>query len=133
MSGVMTRRQNSMDQIKFNIIFRKPEYPVIVISANKLYSAFNINRLAKKCVSSVPIENKSYIQVIDSKGSEFWYSPKNYVLSPGFAFKKWTKKMIVETFNNSTNAKDKSQKYSMKSLSNKRLEKIIRDICEMLN
>ena len=121
-----------MDQIKFNIILREPKYPVIVVSDNRLYSAFNIKQLAKSCISSVPIENNSYIQVIDSTGSEFWYSPENYVLSPGFSFKKWTKKRIIEAFNNSANAKDPLQEYSMKSLSSKRLEKIIRDICEML-
>jgi hypothetical protein len=121
-----------MEQIEFTIIFRKPKYPVIVVSANRLYSAFNIGQLAQGCISSVPIRNVSYIQVIDSTGSEFWYSPENYVLSPGFVFKKWTKKRIIEAFNNSTNAKDILQEYSMKSLSSKRLEEIIRDICEIL-
>ena len=121
-----------MNEIEFNIMWRKPKYPLIVVSDKRLYSAFDIKQLAKSCISSVPIENKSYIQVIDSTGSEFWYSPENYVLSPGFSLKKWTKKRIVESFNNSANAKDSLQEYSKKSLSSKRLEKIIRDICELL-
>ncbi|MEA3429543.1 MAG: hypothetical protein U9Q84_10140 [Thermodesulfobacteriota bacterium] len=121
-----------MSQIKFNIILRKPKYPVIVVSNDRLYSAFNIKQLAKTCISSMPIENKTIIQVVDSTGEEFWYSPKQYILSPGFSFKKWTKKRIIEAFNSSKNAKDSIQEYSMKSLSSKRLEKIIRDICEML-
>ncbi len=121
-----------MSQIEFNIILRKPKYPVIVVSNEKLYSAFNIKQLAKSCISSLPIENKTIIQVVDSTGEEFWYSPEQYILSPGFSFKKWTKKRIIEAFNNSKNAKDSTQEYSMKSLSSKRLEKIIRDICEML-
>ncbi|MEA3414946.1 MAG: hypothetical protein U9R02_02145 [Thermodesulfobacteriota bacterium] len=121
-----------MSQIKFNIILRNPKYPVIVVSNDRLYSAFNIKQLAKSCISSMPIENKTIIQVVDSTGEEFWYSPEQYVLSPGFSFKKWTKKRIIEAFNSSKNAKDSMQEYSMKSLSSKRLEKIIRDICEML-
>jgi len=121
-----------MSQIEFNIILRKPKYPVIVVSNEKLYSAFNVKQLAKSCISSLPIENKTIIQVVDSTGEEFWYSPEQYILSPGFSFKKWTKKRIIEAFNNSKNAKDSTQEYSMKSLSSKRLEKIIRDICEML-
>ena len=121
-----------MSQIEFNIILRKPKYPVIVVSNDKLYSAFNIKQLAKSCISSMPIENKTTIQVVDSTGEEFWYSPEQYILSPGFSFKKWTKKQIIEAFNSSKNAKDSMQEYSMKSLSSKRLEKIIRDICEML-
>ena len=121
-----------MDQIEFNIIMRKPKYPVIVLSAERLYSAFNIKQLAKSCISSVPIEGKNIIQVIDSTGEEFWYSPEHYVLSPGFSFKRWTKKLLIETFNSSSNAKVSKQEYSAKSLSTKRLEKIIRDICELL-
>ena len=121
-----------MSQIKFNIILRKPKYPVIVVSNDRLYSAFNIKQLAKSCISSMPIENETIIQVVDSTGEEFWYSPEQYVLSPGFSFKKWTKKRIIEAFNSSKNAKYSMQEYSMKSLSSKRLEKIIRDICEML-
>ena len=121
-----------MSQIEFNIILRKPKYPVVVVSNDRLYSAFNIKQLAKSCISSMPIENKTIIQVVDSTGEEFWYSPEQYVLSPGFSFKKWTKKRIIEAFNSSKNAKYSTQEYSMKSLSSKRLEKIIRDICEML-
>ena len=121
-----------MDQIEFNIIMRKPKYPVIVLSAERLYSAFNIKQLAKSCISSVPIDGKNIIQVIDLTGEEFWYSPEHFVLSPGFSFKRWTKKLLIETFNSSSNAKDSKQEYSAKSLSSKRLEKIIRDICELL-
>jgi len=121
-----------MEKIEFNIVFRKPKFPVLVVSDKKLFSAFNIKQLARSCMSSMPIENKNYIQVIDSTGEEFWYSPDQYVLSPGFAFKRWTKKRIVETFNSSTNALELMQKYSIKSLSNKRLDKIIRDICKLL-
>lgn len=121
-----------MGKIEFNIVFRKPKYPVLVVSDKELFSAFNIKQLARRCMSSMPIENKNYIQVVDSTGEEFWYSPDQNVLSPGFAFKRWTKKRIVEAFNSSTNALKLKQEYSIKSLSNKRLDKIVRDICELL-
>ena len=121
-----------MEKIEFNIIMRKPKYPVIILSAERLYSAFNIKQLAKNCVFSTPVEGKKYIQVIDSTGEEFWYSPDQCVLSPGFSFKKWTKKQLIEIFNCSSNAKVSMQEYSMKSLSAKRLEKIVGDISELL-
>ena len=111
---------------------RKPKYPVIIISKEKLYSAFDIEQLAKNCVSSLPVDDRSIVQVIDSSGEEFWYSPEQYVLSLGFAFKKWTKKQLIEMFNNSSNANISNHEYSTKSLSGKRLEKIINDICELL-
>ena len=121
-----------MEKGEFNIVFRKPQYPVLVVSDKKLFSAFNMKQLARSCMSSIPIEDKNYIQVIDSTGEEFWYSPDQNVLSPGFAFKRWSKKRIVEAFNSNTNALELKQEYSIKSLSNKRLDKIVRDICELL-
>jgi len=121
-----------MDKTKFNIIMRKPKYPVIVISDEKLYSAFNIKQLAEGCICSVPIGAESFVRVVDSAGEEFWYSPDHYVLSPGFTFKKWTKKKLIDTYNCSSNAKESMREYSTKSLSSKRLEKIIGDICELL-
>jgi len=121
-----------MSQIEFRIIFRKPKYPVIVVSAERLYSAYNIKQLATFCISATPVDNKEIIQVIDFTGKEFWYSPKLYALSPGFSRKKWTKKRLIETYNGSTNAKDTNQEYPMKSLSAKRFDKIFRDLCKLL-
>lgn len=121
-----------MNEIKFNVIFRSPTYPVFVVSKEKLCSAFNIEELAVCCISSSPLKGKPHIQVIDSTGEEFWYSPDHYALSPGFASKKWTKKRIIEAYNNSINAQLSDQPYSMKSISSKRLDKIIKDICTML-
>jgi len=121
-----------MNQIEFKIIFRAPKYPVIVVSSDRLYSSFNINQLADSCISSTPMRDKKIVQVIDTTGEEFWYSPEEYVLSPGFSFKKWTKKKIIETFNSSNNAKDLKKTYSIKSISSKRLDRIVKDICEML-
>lgn len=122
----------SKDQKEFNILFRKPIYPLIILSADKLMVAYDIRGLAICCVTAIPIEEGGVIKAIDSTGEEFWYSPENCAIAPGFSFKRWTKKKIVETFNNSTNAKDMNQEYSTKSLSNKRFNKIIGDICEML-
>ena len=121
-----------MNETEFRIAFRRPKYPVIIVSDERLFSAFSIEPLAIACLSSTPIAGNSHIQAIDSTGEEFWYSPDLCVLSPGFSFKRWTKKRIIEAFNSSSNAMESMQEYSMKSLSGKRLDRIIRDICELL-
>lgn len=120
------------EQIQFDVLFRNPEYPVIVISDNKLSSAFNIKKLAESCISSKLPAGETVIKVIDSTGEEFWYSPEHYAIAPGFAFKKWTKKQNVELYNKSSIATVSNKKYSLKSLSNKRLSRIIEDICDLL-
>ena len=122
----------SEDQIRFNILFRRPTYPVIVISSDALNSAYNIDQLATHCIFSEPSDNETFVKVIDSTGEEFWYSPEHFALSPGMAFKRWTKKRIIELYNNSSNAKENNTSYPIKSLSSKKLSRIISDICDLL-
>lgn len=113
-------------------MFRSPKYPVLLLASGKTYSAFNLEQLAEICVS-IKLNDNTKVQVIDSKGSEFWYMPEKFILSPGFVFKKWSKKQLIETFNNSLNIRESQQEYSMKSLSSKKVERIIGDLCRILN
>jgi hypothetical protein len=94
-------------------------------------AAFNIKELAACCISARPAEDRDIIIAIGSTGEEFWYSPENYVIAPGFAFKKWTKKRLIELYNDS-NSVNNDTKYSAKSLSSKRLTQLISDICNLL-
>ena len=122
-----------MGNNNFKILFRGPVYPAIIISDKRqLFSAFDIEELAIGCMSSNPLKGDSTISVIDSTGEEFWYTPEQNVITFGFSSKKWTKKTIIELFNNSSNAKKVNLDYPLKSLSSKRLAKIITDICEVL-
>ena len=121
-----------MPDINFQILIRKPKYPVILISSNNLFSAFDIQELALKCVKSTLSNDETYIKAIDSSGDEFWYTPEKYVLAPGFFCKKWTKKQIVELYNKSLNENQKEHQYSTKSFSAKRIHKIVFDICKLL-
>jgi hypothetical protein len=122
----------SEDQIRFNILFRRPKYPVIVISSDELSSAYDIDQLAAHCFFSEPLDNEIFVKVIDSTGEEFWYSPEHVTLSPGMAFKRWTKKRIIELYNNSPKTKENNSSYPIKSLSSKKLSRIISDICDLL-
>lgn len=121
-----------MEKIEFLVMFRSPKYPVLLLASGKTYSAFNLEQLAEICVS-IKLNDNTKVQVIDSKGSEFWYMPEKFILSPGFVFKKWSKKQLIETFNNSLNIRESQQEYSMKSLSSKKVERIIGDLCRILN
>lgn len=62
----------SQKQIDFNILFRKPIYPLIVISVDKLMVAYNIKELAACCISARPAEDGCVIKAIDTTGEEFW-------------------------------------------------------------
>ena len=119
-------------QINFRILFRSPKYPVIVIAEDDIWSASGIQELGAICVVSEPADDEDKITVIDCTGEEFWYFPEQYALSPAFFRKKWNKKQIIELFNNTEAAKESNMQYPLKSLSSKRLCKIVADICEIL-
>ena len=121
----------SKEQINFRILFRSPKYPVIVIDEDGLWSALNIEELGTICVISNPVDSDK-LKVIDTNGEEFWYMPEHYALAPGFNFRKWTKKQIIELFNNSDTAKEEKIQYPLKGLTNKKLSKIVNDICDLL-
>ena len=119
-------------QINFRILFRSPKYPVIVIAEDDIWSASGIEELGAICVISEPADDEDEIKVIDCTGEEFLYFPDQYALAPGFFGKKWNKKQIIELFNNSEAAKESNFQYPLKSLSSKRLSKIVTDICKIL-
>jgi len=121
-----------MSKTEFHILIGKPKYPLIVISKDNLCSAFNIKELAKCCLNSKLLENENYIKAIDSTGEEFWYSPEHYTITPGFFSKRWTKTRIIEIYNENSNSKNSKNIYTTKSLSSKRLEIIVSDICNLL-
>ena len=79
----------------------------------------------------MPEKDSDDVKAIDSSGEEFWYSSEHNLFSPGFNRKRWTKKEIVELYNACDSVGDEDR-YSTKSLSSKRRERIISDICKLL-
>ncbi len=120
----------SKEDIKFRILFRLPEYPVIIITEEGLYSAYNIKQLGSLCVISEPINDSFDVIVIDSSGAEFKYFAEQTTLMPGILNKRWTKKQIIELYN--TSAEETNIKYPMKSISSKKFSRIIGEICDLL-
>lgn len=120
------------DQIDFRILFRSPKYPAIVIAEDDIWPAFDIEELGTVCVISEPEDGSANMKVIDNTGEEFWYLPNQYALTPGFPAEKWTKKKIIDLYNNSEASKESNIEYPSKSLSSKRLSEIIREICDIL-
>ncbi len=101
-------------QITFKVLLRSPKYPVIVITDDGLASAYNIEQLGTLCVLSEPFDDDDDIKVIDSKGEAFLYFPEHTSLLPGIINRKWTKKQIIELYNNSTQATESGEEYPLK-------------------
>jgi hypothetical protein len=120
-------------EVEFRVLFRNPKYPVIIISQDKLLTGYDIDTLAIALLSVPPPYEKDYVKVIDFTGEEFWFYPDKIYLTPGFFSKKWTKKRVIELYNNSSNAKESESNYPLKSLSSKKFSRIIGEICELLS
>jgi hypothetical protein len=88
------------EQINFKILLRPPKYPVIVVADDGLYSAYNIKQLATLCVISKPLDDDDELKVVDSSGTEFIYILEHIALMPGILNKRWTKKQVIELYEN---------------------------------
>jgi hypothetical protein len=119
-------------EIAIKIVLRTPRYPVILISSDRLYSGSNINELVYSLISSYPLDGEDDIKIIDCTGKEFYYLPDEGIVFPGFTFTQWTKRKIIDLYNESINSKETKISYSIKSLSSKKLSRIVKDICELI-
>ena len=113
----------------FGILFRKPVFPVIGLGGGVLFSAPGLKTLARILVGLAPSAGEDIIKLVDSTGEEFWYSPEQRVLSPGFVGRRWTKRLIIDLYN-SHNGSDRG--YSVRSLSNKKLPVIVAEISALI-
>jgi hypothetical protein len=120
------------EQINFKVLLRSPKYPVIVIADDVLCSAYNIEQLGTLCVISEPFDDDDELKVVDSSGAEFIYFSEHTALIPGILNKRWTKKKLIELYNTSVNAEETNIQYPLKSISSKKLSRIIGEICELL-
>jgi len=120
------------EQINFKVLLRSPKYPVIVIADDGLYSAYYIEQLGTLCVFSEPFDDDDELKVVDSSGAEFIYFSEHTSLMPGILNRRWTKNQIIELYNTSVNAEETNIKYPQKSISSKKLSRIIGEICELL-
>ncbi len=120
------------EQINFKVLLRSPKYPVIVVADDGLYSAYNIEQLGALCVISEPFDDDDELKVVDSSGAEFIYFSEHTALMPGILNKRWTKKKLIELYNTSVNAEETNIQYPLKSISSKKLSRIMGEICELL-
>ena len=70
--------------------------------------------------------------IVDASGKAWVLITKHMVVSPLILKHRWTKKEIVRMFNDSTNARLSNMRYPERSLGNKRLDRIVAEIVEVI-
>ncbi len=118
-----------MSSVDFGVLFREPIFPVGGVVDDRLFSALDLKTLASILVHFIPSSDKDIVKLVDATGEEFWYSGAQYVLSPGFLGKRWTKRQIIDLYNSHVG---NDLRYSVRSLSNKRLSVIVAEISDLI-
>ena len=117
--------------MELRYLFRKPAFPMVTNIEGHFIGTNTPKDLIIK-LGKIPLDQEKSYDMVDSTG-EGWslYSPK-MVISPLTMKKRWTKREIIKLFNDRENTElAKGKKYSEKSLSSKRLDKIIFDLVDI--
>ena len=114
------------------LLFRKPVFPVICDLNGHLISARTEKELEHHA-SNWKGDKYETCTLIDYTAEDWCFNPGVPALSPLTGRNRWIKKDIIELFNNSSLAHEAKMSYSTKSLSAKRLDRIINDIVKLIN
>ena len=110
---------------------RAPRFPVICDQDGYLVGAFSEEEFVSQLENANPELEESY-PLLDPKGEGWSLVMDQIVVSP-LAFKKtWTKREVIELFNSSDTASKAGLVYSLKSLSNKRLDLIVSELAALI-
>jgi hypothetical protein len=112
------------------VMFHWPKLPVIVISPKGLAAALDRKKLIAVLGAQTPSDTKFEVKVIDITGREFWYDTTQRILAPGFAAKVWTKRQLVQLYNDDSGAT--LGPYQPGSLPNRRLDRVVQEIANLL-
>jgi hypothetical protein len=112
-----------------NFLFRKPHFPLIIDTGYGLLGAKSW-ALCEKRLAKITFPDMAPRDVIDSTAEAFSLYPEHLVFSPLTFKKRWTKAAIIDLYN--TQKGPERPEYPTKSPGNKSLEKVVKDIVELL-
>lgn len=110
-------------------LFRKPRLPIIIDTGTELIGAKSWVTCERQ-LATVAFVDPAPRDVIDATGEAFSLYPEHMAYSPLTFKKRWTKMAIIELYNNSKGPG--RPQYPTTSLGNKSLEKVVKDIVELL-
>ncbi len=113
--------------MKLQYFFRSPEFPVLIINENELFVATS-NKILAIILDKHDFSRQEYYNLIDSHNEGWAFFQKEYVISPLVIKKQWTKKELIQLYNNSKTIRDKA----LEPLEEKILNKTFKQIFEFI-
>ena len=127
--AIISEGNNSKMELQF--FFRKPKFPMVGNIKGHFIGARNARELSCKLAEIQLNEEESY-DLVDFTGEGWSLYASKMIISPLTLKKQWTKLEIIKLFNERENVElGEGRIYPEKSLSAKRLDKIISDLVEM--
>lgn len=112
-----------------NFLFRKPKLPIIIDTGTELIGAKSWLTCERQ-LATVTFADLAPRDVIDATAAAFSLYPEHMAISPLTLRRRWTKMAIIELYNRSKGPGRPD--YPTTSLGNKSLEKVVKDIVELL-
>lgn len=110
--------------------FRLPEFPIMGDIDGWLILAKSAAEFARR-LDQVELKPEGRYYLVDSIGNEWVFSTDGQYVMPTLK-RKWSKKKIVQMYNDSKNSEQIGVKYSERSLSIKHFATIFADIVELV-
>jgi hypothetical protein len=111
-------------------LHRAPEFPIICVLDDWLVTARSAETFQRQINESSLTLAANY-SMVDATGEDWVFHSDEMYVMPSMR-RKWSKKKIIQTYNQSRNCARNGVTYSQKSLSNKRFETVFADIVELI-
>ncbi len=120
-----------MKKTELQYIFRQPKFPLTVSIEGYFIGAETPADFLEQ-LNRAPVDEKGIYDLVDGTGEGWSFSVEQMVISPLTLKKRWTRKQIISLFNQRINKEPGQQElYSEKSISSKRLDRIIADLVRL--
>jgi hypothetical protein len=113
-------------------LLRRPKFPIICRIDNTLLAAKSGAEFNSRLKSLGSITDGNY-DVVNGSGEGWSLNTEHMVISPICFKRRWTKKEIIQMYNNSRCSEITGEKYSEKSLSAKRVDRIVADVAKLIS
>lgn len=112
-------------------LFRRPKFPVICDAKGVLIGAETPKQLSDQ-FRQIELSPEEQIPLIDAAAEGCVLNINPMIVSPLTFKKSWTKKEVIEVFNESKTAGQAGLEYPTSSLSYKRFDRIVREIVKLI-
>jgi len=119
-----------MSELKY--LLRRPHFPIICQIGEDLVAGNTLQEFERR-LKRVDLTAAQTFKIVDGRGEGWVLHPDLSAISPLTLDRTWTKARVIEMFNRSANAQRADLQYPQRSLANRRLDVVIREIAELLN